>query len=137
MWCDSLLRQNPDLESEREKCPHFKWNVTKGERKKKKRLYGLMVWQNRPSYTYARPCGLNGFSKVILNCWNLKKFLELQIMNRKSFWTKQQSVSEANHWRVKSTVIERRKHQLGRMADFPPLVTFLFLVLKTLYFLSP
>ena len=25
---------------------------------------------------------------------------------------------------VKSTVIERRQHQLGRMADFPPPVTF-------------
>ena len=28
--------------------------------------------------------------------------------------------------RVKSTVTERRQHQLGRMADFPPLVTFSF-----------
>ena len=25
---------------------------------------------------------------------------------------------------LKSTVVERRQHQLGRMADFPPPVTF-------------
>ena len=29
-----------------------------------------------------------------------------------------------SHGCVKTTVIERRQHQLGRMADFPPLVTF-------------
>ena len=29
-----------------------------------------------------------------------------------------------DHGCVKSTVIERRQHQSGRMADFPPTVTF-------------
>ena len=31
---------------------------------------------------------------------------------------------QIDHGCVKSTVIERRQHQLGRMADFPPPVTF-------------
>ena len=33
-------------------------------------------------------------------------------------------LSSVKHGCVKSTVIERRQHQLGRMADIPPPVTF-------------
>ena len=40
------------------------------------------------------------------------------------FVTSPQSIYTRAHGCVKSTVIERRQHQLGRMVDFPPPLTF-------------
>ena len=37
---------------------------------------------------------------------------------------------------VDATVIESRQHQLGQMADFPPLLTILVLTYKTLIHLK-
>ena len=44
--------------------------------------------------------------------------------NQKTLTSVVKNKNTLHHGCVKSTVIERRQHQLGRMADFPPPVTF-------------
>ena len=71
------------------------------------------------------PKFVRGFQNA--NLYSTKSVLSFPF---KFYWKFNSFLGVAIHGYVKSTVIERRQHQLGRMADFPPTVTFSFFDLK-------